>query len=182
MRSGAFLKGISLARGVAQGCACVPPRGSHPGTAPQQIEETRVAHEIERVAVALPKAEAQLSELQASASSGTHHELNDLLGILRDPLFFDRAKQTIQTLLIDAPSAVRATKDALFLQFSSLGDACFRERAAELSHAAPRVLSILREGSGDSIMSICGEIAAEPRYTPMLLLPRRAGGQQDGVR
>ena len=154
MRSGVFLKGVSLARGIARGRAFVLSRGADVEAAPRSISEKAVPGEIDRVIAALLKADEQLAALQTSVMGNADREIIDLLAvqklILQDPLFLDRTKQTIAIDRVDALSAVRSTKEALFTKFSAMNDPWFRERAADMRDALRRVLSILSEESGES--------------------------------
>lgn len=158
VESGAFLKGVSLARGIAKGLAFFLPRGADFGVAPRSIGQDAVSEEIDRVVAAISQADAQLSAMQASVAGKAEREVGDLLSaqklILRDPLFLEHTAATIRKAKVDALSAVRSTKAALFRQFNAIDDPYFRERAADMRDAARRVLSILSEETGASAAAI----------------------------
>lgn len=108
------------------------------------IDEQKVAHELERLEMAIEKSETQLADLRERASKSKLKEVEMLLEahamVLRDQALRDAARENIEREQINAEWALKKAVKKVRDIFDGLDEDYFRERRSDVDLVSDRVL------------------------------------------
>ncbi|MBI5686470.1 MAG: phosphoenolpyruvate--protein phosphotransferase [Verrucomicrobia bacterium] len=153
-----MIKGIAVSRGIARGPAYVLEDRNGLPVLRRRIRKDGVASELARFETALIEAENNLRAMQKSIRKRLGKREADIfqahLMLLRDPAFLKQVTHRCSAQQINIEAAVAEAVDHLCGAFARIGDALFRERAADVRDIGRRLLAILLKLLPDEAMEV----------------------------
>jgi phosphotransferase system enzyme I (PtsI) len=148
--------GLPVSRGIAIGRAVLV-ASSRVDVDHYFIAEGRVEPEIGRLRAARDTVAQELTTLKRDLPAEAPAELSALLDVhlmlLHDDTLTGATKQWIQDRHYNAEWALSAQLEVIARQFDEMEDEYLRERKADLEQVVERLLRVMKDGRGDSLIA-----------------------------
>lgn len=162
--------GIAVSRGVAIGRAVLV-ASSRLDVAHYFVEDSQVAHEVQRCLSARDQVATELTLLRDELPEDAPAELAALLDVhlmlVRDEALCEAALTWIETRRYNAEWALSAQLEVLARQFDEMEDEYLRERKADLEQVVGRIMTTLTRQTSGMPVVVARDFAGED---PLLLV------------
>src|SRR5688572_7247048 len=138
------LRGIAVSQGVCRGPVLVLGRSEGEGIPRQNVSESEVPKQIERLEQAISKTRQQILNVQRQVSAGLGADdamiFDAHLLVLEDPTLMEEVTRLIGQEKVTAEYAFHQVADKYARTLSSIDDEYLRERATDMRDVTARML------------------------------------------
>ncbi len=143
------LQGLPVSPGVAMARVCLFSEDRHAGIEEYTLADNEVAGELERLATALERAKAKLTETAEKVSRMLGRAEADIFvvqqTIMEDHNALEKIHALIETEKVNAESAVMRVFNEYETRFAELSNDYLRDRASDIAEARQRLLDALTD-------------------------------------